>query len=83
MRNLDLKFLFNLPVLFPIQLIMATILFSNSILNAKGYTSSMKSFYDLMDDGYRHLSSCESRAPMIESCTEINETVAEFIDGVA
>ncbi|GIR29921.1 MAG: hypothetical protein CM15mP44_2040 [Candidatus Neomarinimicrobiota bacterium] len=38
---------FNLSVLFPIQLIMATILFSNSILNAEGYTSSMKSFYDL------------------------------------
>ena len=47
MENLDLKRSFKLSVLFPIQLIMATILFSNSTLNAKGYTSSMKSFYDL------------------------------------
>ena len=47
MGNLDLKQSFNLSVLFPIQLIMATILFSNSTLNAEGYTSSMKSFYDL------------------------------------
>ena len=47
MENLDLKRSFNLSVLFPIQLIMATILFSNNILNAEGYTSSMKSFYDL------------------------------------
>jgi len=47
MRNSDLKLSFNLLVSLPIQLIMATILFSNSILNAGGYTSSMKSFYDL------------------------------------
>ena len=47
MRNSDLKLSFNLPVSLPIQLIMATILFSNSILNAGGHTSSMKSFYDL------------------------------------
>ena len=47
MRNSDLKLSFNLPVSLPIQLIMATILFSNSTLNAEGYTSSMKSFYDL------------------------------------
>ena len=47
MRNLDLKLSFNLFVSLPIQLIMATILFSTSILNAGGYTSSMKSFYDL------------------------------------
>ena len=47
MKNLYLKLSFNLPVSLPIQLIMATILFSNSLLNAGGYTSSMKSFYDL------------------------------------
>ena len=47
MRNSDLKLSFNLLVSLPIQLIMATILFSNCILNAGGYTSSMKSFYDL------------------------------------
>ena len=47
MENLDLKQSFNLSVLFPIQLIMATIFFSNSTLNAEGYTSTMKSFYDL------------------------------------
>ena len=47
MRNSDLKLSFNLPVSLPIQLIMATILYSYSILNAGGYTSSMKSFYDL------------------------------------
>ena len=47
MENIDSKQPFNLSVLFPIQLIMATILFSNSILNAEGYTNSMKSFYDL------------------------------------
>ena len=47
MRNSDLKLSFNLSVSLPIQLIMATILFSISILNAEGYTSSMKSFYDL------------------------------------
>ena len=47
MRNLDLKLSFNLPVLFSLQMIMVTIPFSNSILNAEGYTSSMKSFYDL------------------------------------
>ena len=47
MRNSDLKLAFNLPVLLPIQLIMATILFLNSTLNAEGNTSSMKSFYDL------------------------------------
>ena len=47
MRNSDLKLSFNLLVSLPIQLIMATILFSNSILNAGGHTSSMKSFYDL------------------------------------
>lgn len=47
MRNSDLKLSFNLLVSLPIQLIMATILFSNSILNAGGYTRSMKSFYDL------------------------------------
>ena len=46
MRNSDFKLSFNLPVSLPIQLIMAMILFSNSI-NAGGYTSSMKSFYDL------------------------------------
>ena len=47
MRNLDLKLAFNLPVSLPIQLIVVTILFVNSTLNAGGYTSSMKSFYDL------------------------------------
>ena len=47
MRNSDLKLSYNLPVSLPIQLIMATILFLISILNAEGYTSSMKSFYDL------------------------------------
>ena len=47
MRNLDLKLSLNLSVLLPIQLIMVTILFLISILNAEGYTSSMKSFYDL------------------------------------
>jgi len=47
MRNLDLKLSFNLLVSFPIQLIMAMIIFSNNVLNAEGYTSSMKSFYDL------------------------------------
>ena len=47
MRNSNLKLSFNVPVSLPIQLIMATILFSISILNAGGYTSSMKSFYDL------------------------------------
>ena len=47
MRNSDLKLSFNLPVSLPIQLIMATILFSSSILIAGGYISSMKSFYDL------------------------------------
>ena len=47
MRNLDLKLSFNLLVSLPIQLIIATILFSNSILNAGEYNSSMKSFYDL------------------------------------
>ena len=47
MENIVLKRSFNLTVLFPIQFIMATIFFSNSTLNAEGYTSSMKSFYDL------------------------------------
>ncbi len=47
MKNLYLKLSFNLPVSLPIQLIMATILFSSSLLNAGGNTSSMKSFYDL------------------------------------
>ena len=47
MKNLYLKFSFKLPVSLSIQLIMATILFSNSLLNAGGYTNSMKSFYDL------------------------------------
>ena len=47
MRNSDLKLSFNLLVPLSTQLIMAAILFSNSILNAGGYTSSMKSFYDL------------------------------------
>tara|TARA_Y100000591_G_scaffold131371_1_gene112520 strand:+ start:43 stop:633 length:591 start_codon:yes stop_codon:yes gene_type:complete len=47
MRNLDLKLSFNLFVSLPIQLTIATILFSVSILNAEGYSSSMKSFYDL------------------------------------
>ena len=47
MRNSDSKLSFNLPVSLPIQLIMVTILFLISILNAEGYTSSMKSFYDL------------------------------------
>ena len=47
MRNLDLKLAINLPVSIPIQLIMASILFLNSTLNAGGYASSMKSFYDL------------------------------------
>ena len=47
MKNLYLKLSFNLPVSLPIKLIMATILFSNSLLNAGGYTNSMKSFYDL------------------------------------
>ena len=47
MRNSNLKLSFSVPVSLPIQLIMATILFSISILNAEGYTSSMKSFYDL------------------------------------
>ena len=47
MRNSVLKLAFNLPVSLPTQLIMATILFLNSALNAGGYTSSMKSFYDL------------------------------------
>lgn len=47
MGNLDSKLLFITHGLLPIQLIMATILFSNSIINAEGYTSSMKSFYDL------------------------------------
>jgi len=47
MRNSSLKLFFNLPVSLPTLLIMAAILFSNSILNAGGYTSSMKSFYDL------------------------------------
>ena len=47
MRNLDLNLLFITHGLLPIQLITATILFSNSIINAEGYTSSMKSFYDL------------------------------------
>ncbi len=47
MRNLDLKLAFILSVSLPIQLIMATILILNSTLNAGGYNSSMKSFYDL------------------------------------
>ena len=47
MRNLDLKRAINLSLSLPIQLIMATILFLNSTLDAGGYTSSMKSFYDL------------------------------------
>ena len=47
MRKSYLKLLFNLSVLLPIQLIMVTILFSNSVLNAGGYISSMNSFYDL------------------------------------
>ena len=47
MRNSNLKLSFSVPVSLPIQLIMATILFSISILNAEGYTNSMKSFYDL------------------------------------
>ena len=47
MKNLYLKFSFNLPVTLSIQLVMATILFSNSLLNAGGYKNTMKSFYDL------------------------------------
>ena len=47
MGNLDLKLSFITHGLLPIQLIMATTLFSNSTINAEGYTSSMKSFYDL------------------------------------
>ena len=47
MRKSYLKLLFSLSVLLPIQLIMVTILFSNSVLNAGGYISSMNSFYDL------------------------------------
>ena len=47
MRNSNLKQSFIIPVSLSIQLITTTILFSISILNAEGYTSSMKSFYDL------------------------------------
>ena len=47
MRNSNLKQSFIIPVSLSIQLIIATIFFSNSLLNAGGYTSSMKSFYDL------------------------------------
>ena len=47
MKNLYLKFSFNLPVTLSIQLVIATILFSNSLLNAGGYKNTMKSFYDL------------------------------------
>ena len=47
MSNSNLKLFFNLSVSLPNLLIMATILLSNSVLNAGGYTSSMKSFYDL------------------------------------
>ena len=63
--------------------ILAVTTSGDNHLLGKEDIDDMKSFYDLMDDGYRHLSSCESRAPMIESFTEINETVTEFIDGVA
>ena len=47
MKNIDLTRSFNLSVLSFIQLLMATILFSNSSLKAGGYKSTMKSFYDL------------------------------------
>ncbi len=47
MRNSDFKYFFSLHVSLPIQLILATMLFTNSVLNAGGYTSSMNSFYDL------------------------------------
>ena len=47
MKNIDLKRSFILPVSSFIQLFMAMILFSNSSLNAGGYKSTMKSFYDL------------------------------------
>ena len=47
MKNSNFKLSFNLSVSLSIQLITATILFSINILNAEGYTSSMKSFYDL------------------------------------
>jgi len=47
MRNTDLNLLFTLPVSLPLQLVLATILFLNSVLNAGGYSNSMNSFYDL------------------------------------